>query len=253
MSNINAINTFKQLGSVTAVAASNQSGTYYNGPTNSGVGAQFTYATGALTIDGVSIGLNSYVLFAGQTLAYQNGIYQCIQAGATGVAAILQRRGDFQSIEQMKGGQYCPVSSGTVYAGSIWVLTDPQPAAIGVPAVSGANNIVFVSSAASGAGSYLSIANNLSEIAANGATAQGAALENLGVHSAKYSYAGGATSFTVTDSKITSASVIVGNFQSQATASQVQTIAPGSGSFVVTCSANPGASVFSYLAIAAAE
>jgi len=146
MSNINAINTFKQLGSVRLVANSNQSGTYFNGPTNSGVGATFTYATGALTIDSVAVNLNDYILFAGQTAGYQNGIYQCTQAGATGVAAILQRRGDFQCVEQIKLGQYCPVGAGTTYAGSIWVVVEPLPAAIGVPVVSGANNIVFVQS-----------------------------------------------------------------------------------------------------------
>jgi hypothetical protein len=153
MSTIEALNTFKQLGGVRLVATSNQSGTYYNGPTNNGVGATFTYATGALTIDSVTVNVNDFILFQGQSSAYQNGIYQCIVAGATGVAAVLQRRGDFQCIEQIKGGQYVVVAAGTVNAGSIFAVIEPLPAAIGVPGTSGANNINFGSTAvASGIG-----------------------------------------------------------------------------------------------------
>lgn len=153
MSVINAVNTFKQLGTCRLVATSNQSGTYYNGPTNSGVGATFTYATGALTIDSVTVNVNDRILFQAQTLGYQNGIYICTQAGATGVAAILQRSGDFQCIEQIKGGQYTDIAAGTVNAGSFFAVIEPLPLAIGVPATSGNNNINFGSTAvASGIG-----------------------------------------------------------------------------------------------------
>lgn len=154
MSTISALNTFKQLGSVRVVATGNQSGTYFNGPTNNGVGATLTYATGALTIDGVSIKVGDDVLLAGQTSAYQNGIYTCITAGATGVAAVLQRRGDFQSIEQIKTGQYVPVGAGTSYAGTLWVVGENLPAAIGNPTVSGANNINFYNSTSPGNFTY---------------------------------------------------------------------------------------------------
>ena len=105
MSTVNALNHDKALAGVRLVASSNQSGTYFNGATNNGVGATFTYATGALTIDSVTVNLNDYVLLAGQTAAYQNGIYQCTQQGATGVAAILTRRGDFQCIAQLRVAQ----------------------------------------------------------------------------------------------------------------------------------------------------
>lgn len=176
MSTIESLNTFKQLGSVRLVSNSNQSGTYYNGPLNNGVGATFTYATGALTIDSVTVNLNDYILFAGQTGAYQNGIYQCIAAGATGVAAVLQRRGDFQCIEQIKGGQYVPVSAGTVYGGSMWTVVEPLPLAIGVPVTSGANNINFATITAAGSSLYLQIANNLSDL-----NSVPAALLNLGI------------------------------------------------------------------------
>jgi hypothetical protein len=185
MSTISALNTFKQLGSVRLVASGNQSGTYYNGPTNNGVGATFTYATGSLTIDSVVVAVNEFVLLAGQTAGYQNGIYQCTTAGATGVAAVLTRRGDFQCIEQIKGGQYVPVVAGTAFGGSMWVVIEPLPAAIGVPGTSGANNINFATITAAGSSLYLQVANNLSDL--NSASA---AVTNLGFGQAatKYMY-----------------------------------------------------------------
>jgi hypothetical protein len=153
MSTIEALNNNQQLGGVRLAATSNQTGTYFNGPTNNGVGATFTYATGVLTIDSVTVNINDYILFEAQSLGYQNGIWQCITAGATGVAAVLQRRGDFQCIEQMRIGAYVFVGAGTVNAGSSFTLVEPAPAAVGVPLVAVANNIVFASTAvASGIG-----------------------------------------------------------------------------------------------------
>ena len=175
MSTVEALNASQQLARVRLVASSNQSGTYFNGANNNGVGATFTYATGALTIDSVAVALNDMILLAGQTAAYQNGIYQCVQAGATGVAAILQRRGDFQCIEQIRGGHYVPVSAGTAWAGSVWTVIEPLPAAIGNPVVSGANNINFATVTAAGSSLYLQIANNLSDVASASTS-----LSNLG-------------------------------------------------------------------------
>lgn len=165
MSTIEAMNSFEQIPSVRLVSNSNQSGTYFNGATNNGVGATFTYATGALTIDSVVVALNDFILFAGQTLGYQNGVYQCITAGATGVSAVLQRRGDMQCIEQIKTGRYIPVQAGTVYGGAVFTLVEPIPAAIGVPITSGANNINFATITAAASSLYLQIANNLSDVA----------------------------------------------------------------------------------------
>lgn len=176
MSTIESLNTFQQLAAVRLVANTNQSVTYFNGATNNGVGATVTYATGALTIDSVVVALNDYILLAGQTLAYQNGIYQCTVAGATGVAAVLQRRGDFQCIEQIRLGHYVPVAAGTVYGGAMFTVVEPLPAAIGVPSTSGANNINFATITAASSSLYLQIANNLSDL-----NSVPAALLNLGV------------------------------------------------------------------------
>jgi hypothetical protein len=147
-STVYAVNPFTALAPVRVVATTNQTQTYANGPLNDGVGATVTYATGVLIIDSVIVTLGDYVLLAGQTLGYINGIYQCTQQGAVGVAAILTRRGDFQSVEQIQLGAIVPVYAGTVAAGSIYVLVEPYPAGMGVPVVAGSNNINFISFAA---------------------------------------------------------------------------------------------------------
>jgi hypothetical protein len=163
-STVQAMNPFVALAPVRVVAASDQSGTYFNGPINNGVGATLTYATGALTIDSVVVNLNDYVLLAGQTAGYENGIYQCTQMGATGVSAILTRRGDLQCIEQIQAGAYVSVFAGTVYGGSMWAIIEPLPAAIGVPLTSGLNDINFATITATGSSLYLEKANNLSDV-----------------------------------------------------------------------------------------
>lgn len=165
MSTIEALNGSQQLAAVRLVAASNQTGTYYNGLLNNGVGATFTYASGALTIDSVVVALNDYILFSGQTAAYQNGIYQCTTVGATGVAAVLTRRGDFQCREQIRGGHYVPVAAGTTYGGSVWTVVEPLPIAVGNPVVLNANNINFATITAGGSSTFLQVSNNLSDVA----------------------------------------------------------------------------------------
>lgn len=125
---------------VKVVATANQAGAYYNGPTASGVGANFTYASGTLTLDGQAISVGDRVLFAAQTSGLQNGIYVCVTTGAVGTPAVLVRAPDFQSIEHMNLGFFVPVYSGTSNAGSIYMLVAPKPAAVGVDA------LVFVKS-----------------------------------------------------------------------------------------------------------
>ena len=139
-------NVYPGLSPVRVVATSNQSGTYFNGPTNNGVGATFTYATGALTIDSVAIVAGDSVLFVGQSSANQNGIYICTQTGATGVAAILQRRNDMQDIEQLLKGMYVSVAAGTVNAGAMYAVVEPLPAQFGI------SNLVFTGMITSGLG-----------------------------------------------------------------------------------------------------
>lgn len=176
MSTVESLNASQQLSSVRVVATTNQSGTYYNGSLNNGVGATFTYATGVLTIDSVDVLKNDFVLLSAQTAGYQNGIYQCITQGAVGVAAVLQRRGDFQCLEQINAGAYVPVEAGTTYGGAMFTVVEPLPAGMGVPVVSGANDINFATITAAGSSLYLQKNNNLSDL-----QSVSAALLNLGL------------------------------------------------------------------------
>lgn len=59
--------------------------------------------------------------------------------------------------------------------------------------------------------------------------------------------AGGAAAQTINDAFCTAASNVVGNFNTQTNPASVLTITPGVGSFVVTASADPGASTFNYI------
>lgn len=143
MANFQQYNVYDGLTSCKVVATSNQSGTYFNGLLNNGLGATFTYANGALSIDGVSIVAGDRVLFVAQTSGFQNGIYFCTATGASGVPAVLVRAADFQSVEQMKAGQYVPIAQGSVFAGTIWTLNGPLPVSLGVSNISFANNYLF--------------------------------------------------------------------------------------------------------------
>lgn len=138
-------NQYPGLTPVRVAASANQAGVYYNGPTNNGVKATLTFATGVLTIDSVIVLVGDSVLLHAQTAANQNGIYICTQQGAVGVAAILERRADMQNIEQLLLGQYVSVSAGSLLAGNFYTLVEPLPAHFGI------DNLVF--NADPGAGS----------------------------------------------------------------------------------------------------
>ncbi len=114
------------------VAITNQSGTYFNGTLNNGVGATFTYATGTLTIDSVVVVVGDRVVLVDQTNGNENGIYICTTTGATGVSAVLTRAADLQCIEQYLLGAYVSISAGTVNAGAIYTLVEPKPSKFGI-------------------------------------------------------------------------------------------------------------------------
>lgn len=125
-------NVYPGFSPVRVVATSNQSGTYFNGLLNNGVGATLTYATGVLTIDSVVVVAGDSVALVGQTNANENGLYICTVTGVVGVSAVLQRRADMQNIEQLKIGQYVSVGAGTVSQGSMFVVCEPLPANFGI-------------------------------------------------------------------------------------------------------------------------
>jgi hypothetical protein len=128
---------FNDLTPARVVATSNVTGTYYNGPSNNGVGATFTVAASSLTIDGVTLIVQDRVLLQNQTSSLQNGIYIVSLISST---VVLTRAFDQQNIEQLKGGQFVFISAGTANAGSVFALVEPLPQVIGT------NAFVYVAS-----------------------------------------------------------------------------------------------------------
>lgn len=120
---------------VRLIATSNVSGTYSNG--QSGVGATLLGAASTLTIDSVACVNGDRVLLSGQTNTYENGIY--IVSGI-GSAFLLTRSDDFQTAQQMEPGYYAVASAGSVMAGTVMCVVEPQVGAVGTDAISFANS-----------------------------------------------------------------------------------------------------------------
>lgn len=117
---------------VRLASTSNIAGTYYNGPTNNGVGATLTVAASSLTVDSVVAAVGDRILLQTQTNTYEQGIYIVLSIGST---VVLQRAEDMQSREQMKAGLYCSVGAGSINAGNFFSLVEPLPNVIGVDAI----------------------------------------------------------------------------------------------------------------------
>lgn len=132
MSTFQQFNLYAGLTPVRLVSTSNISGTYYNGPTNNGVGATLTISASSLTIDSVLVKVGDRVLLQTQTNTNEQGIYVVNSIGST---VVLQRAADQQSAEQLKAGQYVSVGAGSVNAGNFYSLVEPLPAILGINAL----------------------------------------------------------------------------------------------------------------------
>ena len=100
----------------------NFSGVYANGA--AGVGATITQSVAAVvTIDGVTLTINQRVLFTGQTDPAENGVYQISTLGTGAVQAIFTRVTNYDTAAEILPGTLIPVTSGTIYGGSIWLQT----------------------------------------------------------------------------------------------------------------------------------
>lgn len=151
---------FNDLTPARVVSLTNVAGTYYNGPSNNGVGATLTISASSLTVDGVILTVGDRILLQNQTTAYQNGVYVVESISST---VVLQRAFDQQNIEQLKAGQFILIGAGTVNAGSAFALIEPLPQVIGV------NEFFYVSSPLSSAlgtaGSKAATNNSLPDVA----------------------------------------------------------------------------------------
>lgn len=95
---------------------------YNNGA--SGVGATLTAGSnGVLTIDGYTVALNDRLLIKDQASALQNGVYTVTTLGTVSVPYVLTRATDYNQPSNINSTGAIPVVTGTVNAGTQWVLT----------------------------------------------------------------------------------------------------------------------------------
>lgn len=255
MSTFQQYNFSPMLTPVRLIQTSNLAGTYFNGQLNNGVGATLTVAASSLTVDSVVTNVGDRILLNSQTSSFQNGIYVVNSIGST---VVLQRSADQQSIEQYKEGQYVTVGAGTVNAGAALALVEPLPAILGINSMSWTasplNSALGTaatknasdntkSTVASVSGSIVS--GNLLKAADTAGTVadQGIAFKSVAGAAA----AGGAAAQSFTDAFCTSASCVIGNWNTQANAASVLKIVPGNGSFVVTSTGDAGVGTFNYI------
>ena len=155
-------NISQQVTSVRLVSVSNLSGTYFNGNLNNGIGATLTSVSNSLlVIDGINVEVGNRILLPIQTNANENGIYVVISTGSAVSPWILQRSPDYQSLEQLKLGQFFSVDAGNTLEGNMYVLVEPLPYCIGCAGLTFVN---VTTGGSGGGGPFLRIAKNLSDL-----------------------------------------------------------------------------------------
>jgi hypothetical protein len=74
------------------------------------------------------------------------------------------------------------------------------------------------------------------------------ALQNLGVHVARYSNAGGSATIVISDPLITATMIVNANIISSVNSVIIEKVIPTAGTLTILCSADPGVSVIGYVA-----
>ena len=171
-------------------------------PAGAGIGATLTNAgaMAAFAVDGYSANLNDRILVKNQTATQHNGVYSVTTVGSGAANWVLTRTIDYDTAAQIKPGTLIAVNNGTVNANTSWLET--------ATVVTVDTDPVLFSQFTFAPGSFLMVANNLSDVA-NAATSR----TNLGLTAAAtmtlpVSGANGGTGVANTGSTIT----IGGNF-----------------------------------------
>lgn len=104
----------------------------------SGVGKTLTAtANGAISIDGVALGLNDRLMVKNQTIGSDNGFYSVTAIGTVGVPYVLTRTSDFDGspANEVSSGAFAYVTLGAVNSGSSYVLITDNPIVIDTTAL----------------------------------------------------------------------------------------------------------------------
>ncbi len=94
------------------------------------------------TVDGVSLGIGSRILVAGQSTGSQNGVYQVSVLG-TGSNGTWIRSVDTNESGELNAGTIIMVTEGTTYKDTQWKLTTNDPIVIGTTALVFEQNSAF--------------------------------------------------------------------------------------------------------------
>jgi hypothetical protein len=144
--------------------------TYYNGPSDNGIGATLTAdAVGNLTIDGIQVTtIDTRLLIQNQANAAFNGIYVVSQVPNDVTAFILTRSADFDIAADMYGA-YVLTTDGDINDGNGFVCTNSAvltPITVGYTAI---NFTLFSSSLVYSAGNGISIVGSVISTRVNSA------------------------------------------------------------------------------------
>jgi hypothetical protein len=88
-----------------------------------------------LVIDDIEPEINSRILVKNQIDERENGIYRVVQIGSPGEPWLLSRTADFNGqgvAGEIRSGDFVFVEVGTVYGGTGWVMTSPNPVTVNV-------------------------------------------------------------------------------------------------------------------------
>ncbi len=166
--------------------------------------------SGEQTIDGVAVVAGELVLAKDQSTGSQNGIYVC--------KADAWERSSVMPVASSASGVTVYVTKGTVNADKLYICSND----IGSGIV-GTSALVF----------------DLGVVTSTTPLRMKSTSQNVTAST-------GTTARTFTDTFCTTSSIITGNWASQGSAASILTIAPGSGSFIVTSTADPVSGVLSY-------
>ena len=190
--------------------------------------------TGPRTVDGVACVEGDLVLAKNQGTASQNGLYV---VKATGIA---WERSALMPAGAHVAGKKVQIAEGTANADLTFVCTSDAP-----DDIVGTSSLVFASQAAADAllmhlagAETITGAKTFTGDVKLGATATVSANPTINKNAGQVSVAIGAATCTVTNSLVTATSIVLCVLQFvDATATQILSVVPGAGSFVITVNA----------------
>jgi DNA/RNA endonuclease YhcR with UshA esterase domain len=138
-----------------------------NATYNNSAGTLIASASGAITVDSVSLAISDRILVKDQTASAQNGIYKVTTVGSGSASYILTRTDDGNTGDKLSGGSFFFIEEGTNNGDNGFVSTHD-----GIPTL-GTTSIVFVQFSGAGqisAGAGMSKTGNTLDVEVDGSS-----------------------------------------------------------------------------------